>query len=189
MYFYKGSLYLSSYHCIYRLDLETKKGTKISGDNNNPIAGCLCGNMLYYTQYMYESLHMIDIHTGRHTLISDKGDYAVTESDGKLYYLEHGSWEKATIYMYRKGKKDKKIWESGIAVTEAYCTPGKIAMRYCINQKYDLHDNNILIYDIKTSTITKIENIPDFYSIAGLSGDMLFYTKNWNDKYLSCMAY
>ncbi len=189
MYFYKDSLYLSSYHCIYRLDLETKKGTKISGDNNNPIAGCLCGNMLYYTQYMYESLHMIDIHTGRHTLISDKGDYAVTESDGKLYYLEHGSWEKATIYMYRKGKKDKKIWESGIAVTEAYCTPGKIAMRYCINQKYDLHDNNILIYDIKTSTITKIENIPDFYSIAGLSGDMLFYTKNWNDKYLSCMAY
>lgn len=39
------------------------------------------------------------------------------------------------------------------------------------------------------STITKIENIPDFYSLVGLSGDMLFYTKNWNDKYLSCMAY
>ena len=96
--------------------------------------------------------------------------------------------------MYHKGKKDKKIWESDIAVTEAYCTPGKIAMRYCIKQKYglqkyDFRDNNVLIYDIKTSTITKIENIPDFYSIVGLSGDILFYTKNWDDKYLSYMAY
>ncbi len=197
MCFHKGSLYLPSYAwSICRLDLETKKATETS-DYYSIFAGCLCGNALYYTKYMYESLYKVDIHnihTDRHTLIADADDYAVTESGGKPYYLKYKLFEKAAIYMYHKGKKDKKIWESDIAVTEAYCTPGKIAMRYCIKQKYglqkyDFRDNNVLIYDIKTSTITKIENIPDFYSIVGLSGDILFYTKNWDDKYLSYMAY
>ena len=195
MRFHKGSLYLPFYTwSICRLDLETKKATETS-DYYNIFAGCLCGNALYYTEYIYDTLYKVDIHnihTGRHTLIADAGDYAVTESDGKLYYLESGLREKATIYMYRKGKKDKKIWESDIEVSEAYCTPGKIAIQYCnsnSSQKYGFRYNNVLIYDIKTSTITKIKNIPDFYSIAGLSGDMLFYTKNEDDKYLSCMAY
>ncbi len=197
MCFHKGSLYLPSYAwSICSLDLETKKATETS-DYYSIFAECLCGNALYYTKYMYESLYKVDIHnihTGRHTLIADADDYAVTESGGKPYYLKYKLFEKAAIYMYHKGKKDKKIWESDIAVTEAYCTPGKIAMRYCIKQKYglqkyDFRDNNVLIYDIKTSTITKIENIPDFYSIVGLSGDILFYTKNWDDKYLSYMAY
>ncbi len=195
MRFHKGSLYLPS--CtwsICRLDLKTKKATETS-EYYSIFVGCLCGNALYYTEHIYDTLYKIDIHnihTGRHTLIADAEHYAVTESDGKLYYLEFGFWEKTAIYMYRKGKKDKKIWESGLSGTEAYCTPGKIAMQYCnsnSSQKYGFRYNNVLIYDIKTSTITKIENIPDFYSIAGLSGDMLFYTKNEDDKYLSCMAY
>lgn len=195
MRFHKGSLYLPfDEWSIYRLDLETKKATQTS-DHCNIFAGYLCGNALYYTEYIYDTLYKVDIHnihTGRHTLIADAGDYAVTESDGKLYYLESGLWEKVTIYMYRKGKKDKKIWESDIEVSETYCTPGKIAMQYCnsnSSQKYGFRYNNVLIYDIKTSTITKIENIPDFYSIAGLSGDMLFYIKNQDDKYLSYIAY
>ena len=91
--------------------------------------------------------------------------------------------------MYRKGKKDKKIWESDIAVSEACCAPGKIAMRYYSSQKYDSRDNNVLIYDIKTSTITKIENIPDFDALVCLSGDMLFYEKSRASKYLSYIAY
>ncbi len=192
MRFHKGSLDLPSYiDSICRLDLETKKATQTS-DYYNIDAGCLCGNTLYYTEYYSDSLYRIDINTGRRTLIADTGNYAVTESDGKPYYLESGSGEKSDIYMYRKGKKDKKIWESGLSGTEAYCTPGKIAMQYCnsnSSQKYGFRYNNVLIYDIKTSTITKIENIPDFYSIAGLSGDMLFYTKNEDDKYLSYIAY
>ena len=196
MRFHKGSLYLpSSIWSIYRLDLETKKATQTS-DYYSIVAGCLCGNALYYTEFDYESLYKVDIHnihTVKHTLIADAGHYAVTESDGTPYYLEYGVWKKATIYMYRKGKKDKKIWESDIAASAAtYCTPGKIAMQYCnsnSSQKYGFRYNNVLIYDIKTSTITKIENIPDFYSIVGLSGDMLFYTKKQDDKYLSYMAY
>ncbi len=191
MRFHKGSLYLpSSWSSIYRLDLETKKATETLDDAYNIVAGCLCGNTLYYTEYFSDSLYRIDIHTGRRTLIADTASYAVTESERKPCYLEYGPWEESAIYMYRKGKKDKKIWESGLTVTEAYCTPGKIAMRYCnSNQKYGFRDNNVLIYDIKTSAITKIENIPDFYSLVGLSGDMLFYTKNRDDKYLSYLAY
>ena len=195
MRFHKGSLYLPS--CtwsICRLDLKTKKATETS-EYYSIFAGCLCGNALYYTEHIYDTLYKVDIHnihTGRHTLIADAEHYAVTESDGKLYYLEFGFWEKTAIYMYSKGKKDKKIWESGLSGTEAYCTPGKIAIQYCnsnSSQKYGFRYNNVLIYDIKTSTITKIENIPDFYSIAGLSGDMLFYIKNEDDKYLSYIAY
>ena len=195
MRFHKGSLYLPS--CtwsICRLDLKTKKATETS-EYYSIFAGCLCGNALYYTEHIYDTLYKVDIHnihTGRHTLIADAEHYAVTESDGKLYYLEFGFWEKTAIYMYSKGKKDKKIWESGLSGTEAYCTPGKIAIQYCnssIGQKYGFYYDNVLIYDIKTSTTTKIENIPDFYSIAGLSGDMLFYTKNEDDKYLSYIAY
>ncbi len=191
MRFHKGSLYLpSSWSSIYRLDLETKKATETPDDAYNIVAECLCGNTLYYTEYFSDSLYRIDIHTGRRTLIADTASYAVTESERKPCYLEHGPWEESAIYMYRKGKKDKKIWESGLTVTEAYYTPGKIAMRYCnSNQKYGFRDNNVLIYDIKTSAITKIKNIPDFYSLVGLSGDMLFYTKNWDDKYLSYLAY
>ena len=132
------------------------------------------------------------MNTGRRTLIADTGNYAVTESDGKPYYLEYGLGEKSAIYMYRKGKKDKKIWESDIAASRTYCTTGKIAMQYCNSssgQKYGFYYDNVLIYDIKTSTTTKIENIPGLYSIVGLSGDMLFYIKNEDDKYLSYIAY
>ncbi len=190
--FHKGSLYLSSgVSCIYRLDLETKKAKKIS-NYYDTIDGCLCGNTLYYTSQngiYHDCLYMADTHTGRCTFITDIGMHTVTEADGKPYCLEYNTWKKTTIYMYRKGKKDKKIWESDVAVSEACCAPGKIAMRYYSSHKYDSFDNNVLIYDIKTSTITKIENIPDIYTLAGLSGDMLFYIKDDNDKYLSCMAY
>ncbi len=188
MRFHKGSLYLPSYlDSVCKLDLETKKATETS-DYYNIDAGCLCGNTLYYTECYYDSLYRINMNTGRRTLIADTGNYAVTESDGKPYYLEYGLGEKSAIYMYRKGKKDKKIWESDIAVSEACCAPGKIAMRYYSSQKYDSRDNNVLIYDIKTSTITKIENIPDFDALVCLSGDMLFYKKP-GDKYLSYLAY
>ena len=188
MHFHKGSLYLSSeLSSIYRLDLETKKITRIS-DYYHTSAGCLCGNTLYYAEDYDSSLYRADTRTGRRILIKDTGSYTVTETGGKPYYLEYFTWEKAAIYMYRKGKKDKKIWESDIAVSEACCAPGKIAMRYYSSQKYDSRDNNVLIYDIKTSTITKIENIPDFDALVCLSGDMLFYKKP-GDKYLSYLAY
>ncbi|MCI9080602.1 MAG: hypothetical protein HFH68_17130, partial [Lachnospiraceae bacterium] len=64
-----------------------------------------------------------------------------------------------------------------------------IAMRYYSSQKYDSFDNNVLIYDIKTSTVTKIENIPDIHTLVGLSGDMLFYIKDSDNKYLAYLAY
>ena len=192
MRFHKGSLYLPSYlDSVCKLDLETKKATETS-DYYNIDAGCLCGNTLYYTECYYDSLYRINMNTGRRTLIADTGNYAVTESDGKPYYLEYGLGEKSAIYMYRKGKKDKKIWESDIAASRTYCTTGKIAMQYCNSssgQKYGFYYDNVLIYDIKTSTTTKIENIPGLYSIVGLSGDMLFYIKNEDDKYLSYIAY
>lgn len=148
--------------------------------------------MLYYTSengIYRDYLYMADTRTGSCTFITDIGKYTVTEADGKPYCLGYNTWEKTTIYMYHKGKKDKKIWESDIAVSEACCAPGKIAMRYYSSQKYDSFDNNVLIYDLKTSTITKIENIPDIYTLVGLSGDMLFYINDSDDKYLSCMAY
>jgi len=190
--FHKGSLYLSSdVSSIYRLDLETKKATRIS-DYYNTIDGCLCGNTLYYTTgtggYGY-SLCRADTRTGKCTLITDTGIHTVTEAGGKPYYLEYDTWKNTTIYMYRKGKKDKKIWESDIAVSEACCAPGKIAMRYYSSQKYDSFDNNVLIYDINTSTATKIENIPDIHTLVGLSGDMLFYIKDSDNKYLAYLAY
>ena len=189
MRFHKGSLYLSSeMSCIYRLDLETKKVTKIS-DYSHTTNGCLCGNTLYYAGDNGYSLYRADTHTGKRTLIKDTDRCIVTEAGGKPYYLEYSTWEKATIYMYRKGKKDKKIWDSDIAISESCCAPGKIAMRYYSSQKYDSRDNNVLIYDIKTSTITKIENIPDFDALVCLSGDMLFYEKSRASKYLSYIAY
>ncbi len=187
MCFHNGSLYLSSdIWSIYRLDLETKKATKISDYNTN--TGCLCGNTLYYIT-QYDSLCKTDIRTGRNTFIADTGMYTVTESDSKPYYLEYEEWGKSAIYMYRKGKKDKKIWESDLAVSKACCAPGKIAIQYYNSHKCDIRDNNVIIYDIKASTITKIENIPDIHTLVGLSGNMLFYIKTQDDKYLSCMAY
>ncbi len=194
--FHKGSLYLSSYlSSIYRLDLETNKTTKISNYGTSGV--CLCGNILYYAGNYGCSLYKTDTRTGKRSCIKDIGTgpnadatrYAVTAANGKPYYLKYEVWGKSAIYMYRKGKKDKKIWESDLAISQVCCSEGKIAIQYYSSQKYDVRDNNVLIYDINTSTITKIENIPDILNLACLSGDMLFYTKNWDDKYLSYLAY
>ncbi|MCI9080603.1 MAG: DUF5050 domain-containing protein [Lachnospiraceae bacterium] len=194
--FHKGSLYLSSYSSsIYRLDLETNKTTKISNYGTSSV--CLCGNILYYAGNHGCSLYKTDTHTGKRSCIKDIGTgpnadatrYAVTAASGKPYYLKYEVWGKSAIYMYHKGKKDKKIWKSDLAISQVCCSEGKIAIQYYSSQKYDVRDNNVLIYDIKTSTITKIENIPDIHTLVGLSGDMLFYIKNLDDKYLSYLTY
>ena len=66
---------------------------------------CFCGSTLYYTSLWDNSLYKTDTHTGKSSRITKKRCYALTEIDGELYYMYY-----LDVYMYRKGKKDKKIF-------------------------------------------------------------------------------
>ena len=119
LYFYKDNLYMVSYYCMWKLDLTTKKITQMS--ETTFWDGCFCGDSLYYIIGRTE-IYKTDINTGKRTRILGTGErwskenskrfknyYGLTEVDGKVYYVQIG--KKTSVYMYREGKKDKKVYD------------------------------------------------------------------------------
>ncbi len=199
LYFYKGNLYMVSYYRVWKLDLTTKKITKML--KNTFWGGCFCGNALYYMPRRSSIVYKTDINTGKRTRILGTGErwskenskrfknyYGLTEVDGKVYYVQIG--KKTSVYMYREGKKDKKIYDfEEIPVRYSiHSDSGKIAIHY----RYTTggHDN-VIIYDIKSSTASKIKNIKDL-SLVYFVDDMIFYAGDMskkNNKYLLYKVY
>ncbi len=198
LYFYKDNLYMVSYYCMWKLDLTTKKITQMS--ETTFWDGCFCGDSLYYIIGRTE-IYKTDINTGKRTRILGTGErwskenskrfknyYGLTEVDGKVYYVQIG--KKTSVYMYREGKKDKKIYDfEEIPVRYSICSDsGKIAIHYRYNTGG--HDN-VIIYDIKSSTASKIKNIKDL-SLVYFVDDMIFYAGDMskkNNKYLLYKVY
>ena len=198
LYFYKDNLYMVSYYCMWKLDLTTKKITQMS--ETTFWDGCFCGDSLYYIIGRTE-IYKTDINTGKRTRILGTGErwskenskrfknyYGLTEVDGKVYYVQIG--KKTSVYMYREGKKDKKIYDfEEIPVRYSiHSDSGKIAIHY----RYTTggHDN-VIIYDIKSSTASKIKNIKDL-SLVYFVDDMIFYAGDMskkNNKYLLYKVY
>ncbi len=189
LYFYKGNLYMVSYYRVWKLDLTTKKITKML--KNTFWGGCFCGNALYYMPRRSSIVYKTDINTGKRTRILGTGErwskenskrfknyYGLTEVDGKVYYVQIG--KKTSVYMYREGKKDKKIYDfEEIPVRYSIRSDsGKIAIHY----RYTTggHDN-VIIYDIKSSTASKIKNIKDL-SLVYFVDDMIFYAGDMSKK-------
>ncbi len=199
LYFYKGNLYMVSYYRVWKLDLTTKKITKML--KNTFWGGCFCGNALYYMPRRSSIVYKTDINTGKRTRILGTGErwskenskrfknyYGLTEVDGKVYYVQIG--KKTSVYMYREGKKDKKIYDfEEIPVRYSIRSDsGKIAIHYRYNTSG--HDN-VIIYDIKSSTASKIKNIKDL-SLVYFVDDMIFYAGDMskkNNKYLLYKVY
>ena len=199
LYFYKGNLYMVSYYRVWKLDLTTKKITKML--KNTFWGGCFCGNALYYMPRRSSIVYKTDINTGKRTRVLGTGErwskenskrfknyYGLTEVDGKVYYVQIG--KKTSVYMYREGKKDKKIYDfEEIPVRYSiHSDSGKIAIHY----RYTTggHDN-VIIYDIKSSTASKIKNIKDL-SLVYFVDDMIFYAGDMskkNNKYLLYKVY
>ncbi len=198
LYFYKDNLYMVSYYCMWKLDLTTKKITQMS--ETTFWDGCFCGDSLYYIIGRTE-IYKTDINTGKRTRILGTGErwskenskrfknyYGLTEVDGKVYYVQIG--KRTSVYMYREGKKDKKIYDfEEIPVRYSIRSDsGKIAIHY----RYTTggHDN-VIIYDIKSSTASKIKNIKDL-SLVYFVDDMIFYAGDMskkNNKYLLYKVY
>ncbi len=189
LYFYKGNLYMVSYYRVWKLDLTTKKITKML--KNTFWGGCFCGNALYYMPRRSSIVYKTDINTGKRTRILGTGErwskenskrfknyYGLTEVDGKVYYVQIG--KKTSVYMYREGKKDKKIYDfEEIPVRYSiHSDSGKIAIHY----RYTTggHDN-VIIYDIKSSTASKIKNIKEL-SLVYFVDDMIFYAGDMSKK-------
>ena len=198
LYFYKDNLYMVSYYCMWKLDLTTKKITQMS--ETTFWDGCFCGDSLYYIIGRTE-IYKTDINTGKRTRILGTGErwskenskrfknyYGLTEVDGKVYYVQIG--KKTSVYMYREGKKDKKIYDfEEIPVRYSIRSDsGKIAIHY----RYTTggHDN-VIIYNIKSSTASKIKNIKEL-SLVYFVDDMIFYAGDMskkNNKYLLYKVY
>ena len=183
LYFYKGNLYMVSYYRVWKLDLTTKKITKML--KNTFWGGCFCGDSLYYIIGRTE-IYKTDINTGKRTRILGTGErwskenskrfknyYGLTEVDGKVYYVQIG--KRTSVYMYREGKKDKKIYDFDEmpVIYSIYSDSGKIAIEYKYNTDKPY---NIIIYDIKSSTTSKIKNIKDFSGLVYFVDDIIFYT-------------
>ncbi|MCI9080604.1 MAG: hypothetical protein HFH68_17140, partial [Lachnospiraceae bacterium] len=190
--FHQSSLYLSIHSFIWKLDLKTKKIKKMSKKVSD---ACFCGSTLYYTSLWDNSLYKTDTRTGKSSRITKKACYALTEKDGELYYVHN-----LNIYMYRKGKKDKKIFSfekkiNYLTIDSIKSDSGKIAVKYIKDKKY--HEGrtfelkSVAIYDTNTSAFSKIENIRDFFSLEYFTGDMLFYyPEHLNyEEYLSSLSY
>ncbi|MDE6616407.1 MAG: hypothetical protein K2K35_07550, partial [Lachnospiraceae bacterium] len=156
------------------------------------------GNTLYYMDFSQRTVYKTNIHTGKSTLVlgneedSSTRYYGLTETDGKLYYVKCKGWSKFIVYMYRKGKKDKKIYKFNLGDSIAYCIKsesGKIIIHYRDDKR---EKDSIIIYDIKSFVVSKIENIKGFYDLVYIAGDMVFYagmTDMEYDRYLSSLAY
>lgn len=162
--------------------------------SENFSAACFCGSTLYYTSLWDKSLYKTDTHTGKSSRITKKRCYALTEIDGELYYVYY-----CDVYMYRKGKKDKKIFsfEKKInysRIEAIWSDLGKIAVHYIKKKRY--HEGgsaeleSVAIYDTRTSAFSKIENILNFMSLIYFTDDMLFYTpRGRNYEYLLSLSY
>ncbi len=199
LYFYKDNLYMVSHYYMWKLDLTTKKITQMS--ETTFWNGCFCGDSLYYIAGRTE-VYKTDINTGKRTRILGTGErwskenskrfknyYGLTEVYGKVYYVQIG--KKTSVYMYRKGKKDKKIYDFDKLpiIYSIHSDSGKIAIHYRYNTGG--HDN-VIIYDIKSSTASKIKKIKDFTSLVYFVDDMIFYAGDMskkNNKYLLYKVY
>ena len=183
LYFYKDNLYLVSYYYMWKLDLTTKKITQMSETTFG--GGCFCGGSLYYIADGRSMVYRTDINTGKRTRILGTGERwskenskrfktysGLTEVDGKVYYVQIG--KKTSVYMYREGKKDKKIYDFDKmpVIYSIRSDSGKIAIKYKYNTDKPY---NIIIYDIKSSTASKIKNIKDCVGLVYFVDDMIFY--------------
>ena len=67
--------------------------------------------------------------------------------------------------MYREGKKDKKIYDFDEmpVIYSIYSDSGKIAIEYKYNTDKPY---NIIIYDIKSSTTSKIKKYKGFFRVS-----------------------
>ncbi len=200
LYFYKDNLYLVSYYYMWKLDLITKKITQMSETTFG--GGCFCGDSLYYIAHGGSMVCKTDINTGKRTRILGtdeewskenskrfKNYYGLTEVDDKVYYVQIG--KKTSVYMYREGKKDKKIYgfDKMPVIYSIHSDSGKIAIEYKHNTD---NSDNIIIYDIKSSTTSKIKNIKNFTSLVYFVDDMIFYAGDMskkNNKYLLYKVY
>ena len=63
---------------------------------------------------------------------------------------------------------------------------GKIAIEY---ERRAGHDNNVIIYDIKSSIVSRIENIKDYGGLVYFVGDMLFYDRKSVNKKKECLLW
>ncbi|MDE6616297.1 MAG: DUF5050 domain-containing protein, partial [Lachnospiraceae bacterium] len=194
--FHEGSLYLSIGYIIWKLDLKTKKITKMSKEMT--FNACLCGSTLYYTYSWDRLLYKTDTSTGKSSLITKKECYALTETNGELYYVHNDN-----VYIYREGKKDKKVFSFGKKIKDLgeplmiLSNSGKIAVQYRKDSDYNVGKvpQSIAIYDTRTSAFNKIENIrsnSNYCHMCCLAGDMLFYTSSPglnSQSYLSSLSY
>ncbi|MCI9080181.1 MAG: hypothetical protein HFH68_14945, partial [Lachnospiraceae bacterium] len=179
--FHQGSLYLAIGNFIWKLDFKTKKITKMSKGYS---VACFCGNTLYYIGPK-NSLYKTDIRTGKISLVRKKECDALTETDGKLYYMHNFN-----IYMYSKGKKDKKIFsfKKKIKISKLdtiNSDSGKIAVTYLEDSNYSSISRNlalssVAIYDTRTSAFSEIKNIKDITYLRYFAGDMLFYSTTYH---------
>ena len=199
IYFYKDNLYFVTFFYVWKLDLSTNKIEKMSKDTVDDM--CFCNNKLYYTDNI--SIYTTNINTGKckriigpkknekeNVNIPKKYYPELVEADGKVYYIQKQGVENLVLYMYRNGKADKKIYEfnvSSAAVSSIESCSGKIFFGY---RKGSGKDRNIIIYDIKSSAITKIDRLKHFDASAFLFEDMLFYFR-YGKKYknLICLIY
>jgi len=199
--FHQGSLYLAIGNFIWKLDLKTKKITKMSERNYN---ACLCESTLYYTDVFDDdigiltddSLYKIDTHTGKTSHVTKKTCEALTEVNGKLYYVHN-----CNVYMYRKGKKDKNIFSFDkkikiFRIDTIDSDSGKIAVTYLEDSNYssisqNLSLSSVAIYDTRTSAFSEIKNIKAITYLRYFAGDMLFYstTYHYEEKYISSLSY
>ncbi|MCI9078223.1 MAG: hypothetical protein HFH68_04765 [Lachnospiraceae bacterium] len=196
LYFYKNDLYFISYFYMWKLDLSTKKVSKIS--KYATFGGCFCDNALFYTDFSRRGAFKTDISTGKSTPVlrtnknSDNPKYyeGITESDGKIYYIQLQTVKKPVLYMYRDGKDDKKICDFNVpsaAVCSVKCDSGKIILE-C--GPFEDSDYIVITYDVKSASTKKIEMPKNFYAAVYAPDDMLFYAVDGkNDEYLSYLCY
>lgn len=199
IYFYKNDLYLCDGY-IYKLDLSTKKIIKMSKEMTS-LGGCFCDNTLYYVAAVGTAVYKVNIVTGKNKQILGKGEsvkdtnshtlkyyYGLTEVDGKVYYVQLQEEKNPVLYMYYDGKKDKKVHEIDISrfgASMIYSDSGKIAIDYI---------NNVIVYDIKSSVTSIVENIENYFCLLYMADDMLFYYPLSSDDdadydYALCLSY
>ena len=96
--------------------------------------------------------------------------------DGKTYesVIADGHYDLSQL-LEILSKKDKKIYgfDKMPVIYSIYSDSGKIAIEYKYNTDKPY---NIIIYDIKSSTTSKIKNIKDFSGLVYFVDDIIFYT-------------
>ena len=197
MYFYKNNLYLMHFGDVYKLDLSTKKITLLTDDVAFHHNVCLCNNSLYHVSYNRKGIYKTDITTGKSMRIAgnnnkkpEKYYCGLTEVDGKVYYIQEQLETNTVLYMYCDGKADKKIYEFDFSLADISLVrsdSGKIAIHH--KEGYGFY-NNVTIYDIKSTAVSKLENLKYFDKLEFFVGDMLFYSRySRKHKNYLCLSY